>query len=101
MKRDFVTGFFIGIALYSLIFGVKVLKVLIKGRWRFDMIRYGLYDTFNDPVFVVSQVLIIILCVTGSMTLYHFYKKGYLVLTNNDTINGKFRIINNGIDISV
>ena len=77
MKKEFVTGFFIGILLYTLIFGAKVLKVLIKGRWRFDMISYGLDTTFSDPVFVSSQFIILVLCVAGSITLYHFYKKGY------------------------
>jgi len=77
MKKEFITGFFIGILLYIFIFGVKVLKVLIKGRWRFSMIRYGLYNTFNEPGFVITQVSILILCVIGSMTLYYFYKEGY------------------------
>ena len=77
MKKEFVTGFFIGILLYLFIFGIRVLKVLIRGRWRFDMIRHGLYNTFNQPEFVLSQISILILCVVGSMTLYYFYKEGY------------------------
>lgn len=77
MKKEFITGFFIGILLYIFIFGAKVLKVLIKGRWRFDMIRHGLYNTFNELGFVITQVSVLILCVVGSMTLYYFYKEGY------------------------
>ncbi len=77
MKKELVIGFFIGIVLYLFIFGVRVLKVLIRGRWRFDMIRHGLYNTFSEPKFVLSQVLILVLCVVGSMTLYYFYKEGY------------------------
>ena len=77
MKKEFITGFFIGILLYIFIFGIRVIKVLIRGRWRFDMIRHGLFNTFNDAGFVLSQLLILILCVAGSMTLYYFYKEGY------------------------
>jgi hypothetical protein len=77
MKKSFVIGFFIGIGLYLFIFGIRVMKVLIKGRWRFDMIRHGLFNTFNDPGFVLSQFLILLLCVVGSITLYYFYKEGY------------------------
>ena len=77
LKKEFVTGFFIGVVLYLFIFGVRVLKVLIRGRWRFDMIRHGLFNTFNEPWFVLSQLLILVLCVVGSMTLYYFYKEGY------------------------
>jgi len=77
MKKEFIIGFFIGILLYLFIFGIRVIKVLIRGRWKFDMIRHGLYNTFNQPGFVLSQVSILILCVVGSMTLYYLYKNGY------------------------
>jgi len=77
MRKDFVIGFFIGIGVYLFIFGIRVVKVLIKGRWRFDMIRHGLFNTFNDPGFVITQLLILLLCVVGSITLYYFYKEGY------------------------
>ena len=76
-KRVLVAGFFIGTILYLFIFGVRVLKVLIKGRWRFSMIQSGLFKTFNNPAFVLQQLLIIVLCIAGSMTLYYFYKKGW------------------------
>ena len=75
--KDLVIGFFIGILCYIFIFGIRVVKVLVRSRWRFDMIRYGLFSTFNDLVFVLSQLLILLLCVAGSMTLYYYYKKGY------------------------
>ena len=77
MKKDFVSGFFIGIVIYLFIFGIRVIKVLVKSGWKFDMIRHGLFNTFNDVVFVLSQLLILVLCVAGSMTLYYYYKKGY------------------------
>lgn len=77
MKKDFVMGFFIGILLYLFIFGIRVVKVLVKSRWKFDMIRHGLFNTFNEPGFVISQLLILILCVVGSMALYYLYKNGY------------------------
>ncbi len=77
MRKEFITGFFIGVVLYLFIFGIRVLKVLIRGRWRFDMIRHGLFNTFNEPKFVVGQLLILVLCVVGSMTLWYFYKEGY------------------------
>lgn len=77
MKKEFVTGFFIGILVYSFIFGIRVLKVLIKGGWKFGMIGHGLFKTFSDPKFVIVQLLILILCVAGSITLYYFYKKGF------------------------
>ena len=79
MKKELATGFLIGVLLYLFIFGVRVLKVLIKGRWRFDIIGHGLYVTFSSPAFVVQQVSILILCIAGSMTLYYFYKKGYFL----------------------
>ena len=77
MKKDFVIGFFIGVAVYLFIFGIRVVKVLIKARWKFDIVRHGLFNTFNDPGFVLSQLLILVLCVVGSATLYYFYKEGY------------------------
>ena len=77
MKKSFVTGFFIGVALYLFIFGIRVVKVLIKARWKFHMIQAGLFKTFNDPGFVITQLLIFMLCVVGSVTLYYFYKEGY------------------------
>jgi len=77
LSKDLVVGFFIGIVLYIAIFSVKLLKVLIKGRWKFDMIRHGVSNTFNQPDFLLSQLMIIVLSVAGSMTLYYFYKKGY------------------------
>lgn len=77
MKKEFITGFFIGIVIYIFIFGTRVLKVLIRGRWRFDMIRHGLFNTFNDPAFVLTQLVILVLCVVGSITIYYFYKEGY------------------------
>jgi len=77
MRKDFVIGFFIGIAVYLFIFGIRVVKVLIKARWKFDMVRHGLFNTFNDPGFVIVQLLILVLCVVGSITLYYFYKEGY------------------------
>ncbi len=76
-KKNLVIGFFIGVFLYLLIFGARVLKVLIKGRWKFNMIQHGLFKTFNEPAFVLEQLLLIVLCVAGSMTLYYYYKKGY------------------------
>ena len=77
MKKEFVIGFFIGVAVYLFIFGIRVVKVLIKARWKFDIVRHGLFNTFNDPGFVLSQLLILVLCVVGSATLYYFYKEGY------------------------
>jgi len=77
IEKELIHGFFIGIGLYILIFGARVLKVLIKSRWKFDIIRIGLSKTFNDPGFVITQLLILILCVAGSMGLYYFYKQGY------------------------
>ena len=77
MKKEFVIGFFIGVAVYLFIFGIRVVKVLIKARWKFDIVRHGLFNTFNDPGFVLSQLLILVLCVVESATLYYFYKEGY------------------------
>lgn len=77
MKKEFTIGFFIGILLYLFIFGIRVIKVLIKARWKFNIIQKGLFKTFNDPRFILTQLLILILCVAGSMTLYYYYKKGY------------------------
>ena len=77
MRKEFVIGFFIGILLYLFTFGVRVIKVLIRAKWKFNMIQHGLFNTFNEPGFVLRQILILILCVAGSMTLYYFYKMGY------------------------
>jgi len=77
LKKELITGFFIGILLYIFIFGIRVLKVLIKSNWKFSMIQKGLFKTFNDPLFALSQFLILVLCVAGSVTVYYFYKKGY------------------------
>lgn len=77
IERDHVVGFFIGIVLYILIFGSKVLKVLIRSGWKFEMIQKGLFKTFNDLFFVLNQFLTLVLCVVGSIGIYYFYKKGY------------------------
>ena len=77
MKKEMIIGFFIGIGIYMFTIGIRVLKVLIRAKWNFSMIQHGLYTTFNDPVFVINQVLILILCVAGSITVYYYYKKGY------------------------
>jgi len=61
MKKELVIGFFIGIGIYMFTIGVRVLKVLMRARWNFSMIQYGLYTTFSDPVFTISQFLILIL----------------------------------------
>jgi len=79
MKKEFIIGFFIGIFLYLFIFGIKVIKVLVRAKWKFNMIRHGLFNTFNEPNFVLTQLLIILLCVIGSVTLYYLYKKGYFL----------------------
>jgi len=76
-KKHLTIGFFIGIALYIFIFGIRVIKVLIKANWKFHMIQAGLFKTFNDPLFAISQLITIILCIAGSITLYYLYKKGY------------------------
>ncbi|MBW2975372.1 hypothetical protein KY366_06655 [Candidatus Woesearchaeota archaeon] len=77
MEKELVTGFFIGVVLYTLIFGARVIKVLVRARWNFSMIRHGISNTFNDPRFVLIQVFTLALCTAGSITLYYFYKKGY------------------------
>jgi len=74
IKKEFVIGFFIGIFLYLFIFGIRVVKVLIKSRGRFDMIQIGLFKTFSDPAFALMQVFILVLCVVGSITLYSLYR---------------------------
>lgn len=76
-KKEFVVGFFIGILLYLFIFGIRVVKVLVRAGWKFDMIRHGLFNTFNNVGFVVTQVLILVFCVAGSIVLYYYYKQGY------------------------
>ncbi|MBW2989938.1 hypothetical protein KY358_06505, partial [Candidatus Woesearchaeota archaeon] len=77
MEKDLVVGFFIGIILYSFIFGAKVIKVLIRARWKIEMVRRGLFMTFNRPGFVIAQIITILLCTAGSMALYYLYRKGY------------------------
>ncbi len=77
MKKEFITGFFIGIGFYIFIFGIKVIKVLIKANWKIEMVQRGLYKTFSELGFVVTQLGILLLCVVGSITLYYLYKNGY------------------------
>jgi len=77
MKKEFIVGFFMGIVLYIFIFGIRVMKVLIKVDWKIEMVQRGLYKTFSGPGFVLTQLGILVLCVVGSITLYSLYKQGY------------------------
>jgi hypothetical protein len=77
MNKSLITGFFIGVLLYIFIFGMRVIKVLIRARWNFEMIQHGLYNTFSEPFFAIGQIITLILCIAGSITLYYYYRAGF------------------------
>lgn len=79
LKKEFIVGFFIGIGIYIFIFGIRVMKILIKANWNIEVVQRGLYKTFSGPGFVFTQLGILVLFVVGSVTLYSLYKGSYFL----------------------
>jgi len=83
MRREYIVGFLIGIAVYVFTFGLRVVKVLIQSNWKFHIIQKGLYSPFNNTKFMLSQLSILALFVAGSITLYTLYRRGYFKNVKN------------------